>query len=228
MSRYRWIIFDADNTLFDFDRAERSALVRTLAAFALPYDDEVHARYTAISARLWKAFEAGEISSPRLRVARFEQLLESIDADPEPVSERYLTELGTQADLFPESEHVVRTLAATHRLMLATNGIADVQRARFRIASIRDCFHDVVISDEIGVAKPQAAFFDETFRRMGHPAKESVLMVGDSLSSDIAGGHGYGIDTCWLDRGRGPEDPEPAPTYRIRHIDELHPLLDAL
>jgi len=211
-SRYSWIIFDADNTLFDFDRAERGALERTLGRFGMICDAEARAQFTAISARLWRAFESGAITSARLRVARFEELLAGrVPAvDPQLVSEAYLRELGGEAHLLPRAEEVVRRLAVSHQLLLATNGIADVQRRRFGAATIGDCFHDVVISDEIGIAKPHPGFFDEAFRRMGDPAREQVLLVGDSLTSDIAGGAAYGIDTCWF----CPLDP-PATPVRI-------------
>ncbi len=211
-SRYSWIIFDADNTLFDFDRAERGALERTLGRFGMICDAEARAQFTAISARLWRAFESGAITSARLRVARFEELLAGrVPAvDPQLVSEAYLRELGGEAHLLPRAEEVVRRLAVSHQLLLATNGIADIQRRRFGAATIGDCFHDVVISDEIGIAKPHSGFFDEAFRRMGDPAREQVLLVGDSLTSDIAGGAAYGIDTCWF----CPRDP-PATPARI-------------
>jgi 2-haloacid dehalogenase len=208
-SRYSWIIFDADNTLFDFDRAEHGALERALDQFGVICDAEVRAGFTAISSRLWRAFEGGAITSARLRVARFEELLagRAPAVDPDLVSETYLRELGGEAHLLPQAEEVVRRLVVSHRLLLATNGIADIQRRRFSAATIGDCFHDVVISDEIGVAKPHSGFFDEAFRRMGDPAREQVLLVGDSLTSDIAGGAAYGIDTCWF----CPRDPPATP-----------------
>ena len=277
MSRYSWIILDADNTVFDFDRAEHAALARTLAGFGLECTETIRAEYAAISARLWRAFEAGELTSERLRVARFEELLrgrpeghsgevvnlvnlhppaspeqtfagerrrnratphevgsgEFLTADgrnagaAQSVSDRYIVELGRESGLLPGAESVVRSLASTHRLLLATNGISDIQRRRFGASVLADSFEDMVISDEIGVAKPHPAFFDEVFHRMGNPAKGHVLMVGDSLSSDIAGGIGYGIDTCWFDhRALGESAPlkhEPPlePTYRILELEEL-------
>ena len=243
MSRYSWIILDADNTVFDFDRAEHAALARTLGGFGIECTETVRSDYAAISAKLWRAFEAGEMTSGRLRVARFEELLRGasrgVPGSPrgdqehsgagiaDAVSARYVLELGRESGLLPEAEPVVRRLASTHRLLLATNGISDIQRSRFGASVVADCFEDVVISDEIGVAKPHAGFFDEVFRRMGDPAKDRVLMVGDSLSSDIAGGIGYGIDTCWFDlRCQGDAatskfDPPLRPTYRILELREL-------
>lgn len=223
MPRYRWIVFDVDNTLFDFDHSERVALERTLSAFAVECDAAVRSDYSQISGRLWRALERGEITSARLRVARFEELLSARcpEVDPVRVSETYVAELGQEATLFPSAEAVVRSLVGSHRLLLATNGIADIQRQRFERSSIRDCFHDIVISDEIGVAKPAREFFDEAFRRMGDPEKAEVLMVGDSVPSDILGGALYGIDTCWFVPRLGEGVPDPQPTFRIRDLREL-------
>ena len=187
-------------------------------------------RYAAISARLWRAFEGGEITSARLRVARFEELLGDVSLASD-VSARYIEELGRESGLLPQAERVVEALAQSYRLLLATNGIADIQRSRFAGSTIAHYFHDIVISDEIGVAKPHAEFFDEAFARMGTPPRSKVLMVGDSLSSDIAGGIGYGIDACWFDLRRSGTgalascDPPLEPRYRIEALDELLSLL---
>jgi YjjG family noncanonical pyrimidine nucleotidase len=223
MHRYTWIIFDADNTLFDFDAAERAALERTLSAVDVACDAGVRAAYAEISGRLWRAFERGEVTSERLRVARFEELLATRrpELDPNRVSATYVAELSRESALLPSAEVVVRALGSTHRLLLATNGIAEIQRRRFAHSSIWDCFHDVVISDEIGVAKPSPHFFAEAFRRMGDPAKRDVLMVGDSLPSDIQGGAGWGIDTCWFTRHLDEGVFDPRPTYRIHDLREL-------
>lgn len=244
MSRYAWIVLDADNTIFDFDQAEYGALSRTLAQFGIVCTDSIRSEYAAISARLWRAFERGALTSARLRVARFEELLRfgrvptssqsggrdserALERDAAAISDRYIEELGRESGLLEGAEAVVRSLVQTHRLLLATNGIADIQRRRFGASVLRDCFEDIVISDEIGVAKPDRGYFDEAFRRMGGPDRGHVLMVGDSLSSDIAGGIGYGIDTCWFDlRGQGLDAaarhlPPLRPTYRITDLGEL-------
>jgi FMN phosphatase YigB (HAD superfamily) len=122
---------------------------------------------------------------------------------------------------------VVRDLSARFRLLLATNGIAVVQRARFSRSSIRRYFEDVVISDEIGVAKPQTEYMDEAFSRMGDPSKSEVLIIGDSLSSDITAGANYGIDTCWFNPGHLPLDGFPKPTFTIEDLSEIEAIVSS-
>jgi 2-haloacid dehalogenase len=225
--RYRWVVFDADGTLFDFEHAEEVALARTFTDFGLTLSSEMLRTYQAISAVLWRKLEAGEMSWQRLRTARFEELLsrEGIDLDPAGISDRYVQNLGREGRLLPDAEAVVRELAPRFGLLLATNGIAEVQRRRLGGSVIRPFFTDLVISEEIGVSKPAREFFAEAFKRMGHPERDEVLVVGDGLSSDIAGGAGFGTDTCWFNPRRAVNDSPVTPTYEISALPELLDIL---
>lgn len=221
--RYRWLIFDADGTLFDFHLGETTALRLTTKKHGFEYSRQLHNIYNTISAELWRQFELGEISLLHLRVVRFERLFSEleIDLDAESFNLDFMDALGQQRQLLPGAEGVIRDLSSRFRLLLATNGIAVVQRPRFAHSSIRRYFEDVVISDEIGVAKPQTGFMEEAFSRMGGPQKSEVLMIGDSLSSDIAGGMNYGIDTCWFNPESHDVDGSPKPTFEISDLREI-------
>lgn len=223
MQRYRWIVFDADGTLFDYDQAELSALTRTFAQYDLAFDGAVHRRFGEINAGLWTAFERGEVSSRRLRVQRFEELLSDLELDrcPSQFSDDYLLNLGRETALLPGAEKTVNRLSRDFGLVLATNGIAEVQHSRFGASSLRPYFSLLVISDEIGVAKPEPGFFDEVFSKAGNPERAEVLMVGDGLSSDIAGGAGFGIDTCWFNASGQTNDSSVVPTYEISDLQQL-------
>ena len=221
--RYRWLIFDADGTLFDFNLGETTALQLTTGKFGIEYSSHLHTVYNAISADLWRQFELGEISLLHLRVVRFERLFAElgIALEAESFNLDFMEALGEQRQLLPGAEDVVRDLSSRFRLLLATNGIAVVQRPRFGHSSIRKYFEDVVISDEIGVAKPQTEYMEEVFSRMGHPLKSEVLMIGDSLSSDISAGAGFGIDTCWFNPNGIALDGGPQPTFTIADLSEI-------
>lgn len=221
--RYQWLIFDADGTLFDFHLGETTALQKTTGKHGITYTQHLHDAYSAISAVLWKQFELGEISLVHLRVERFERLFGElrIDLEPDAFNLDFMEALGQQRQLLPGAEAVVRDLSSRFRLLLATNGIAVVQRPRFSGSSIRRYFEDVVISDEIGIAKPQIGFMEEAFSRMGEPRRSEVLMIGDSLSSDIAGGANFGIDTCWFNPSGLALDGSPKPTYEIADLTEI-------
>ena len=148
--------------------------------------------------------------------------------NPSEVSGHYINSLGGERRLLPEAKAIIEHLASGFRLLLATNGIADVQRLRFEGSAIRPYFADIVISDEIGVAKPDPGYFDVAFARMGNPARSEVLMVGDSLSSDIAGGAAYGIDTCWFNPESHPNGARPRPTYEIRRLTDVLGILHGM
>ena len=226
-SRYQWLIFDADGTLFDFRLGERTALQWTTRKYGIEYSTRLHDIYSAISSDLWGRFERGETTLKHLRVERFDRLFSElgIGTDAEAFNVDFMNDLGQQTQLLPGAGDVVSDLASRFRLLLATNGIAVVQRSRFSRSSIREFFEDVVISDEIGVAKPQTAYMDVAFSKMGEPPKSEVLMIGDSLSSDIAGGANYGIDTCWYNPRGLPLDGSPKPTYEIFDLTEIESIV---
>lgn len=205
---YEWLLFDADGTLFDYRRAESEALAATFLAADLRLDEDAAAAYAAINGELWAAFERGEVDQVRLRVARFERLAVhlGIDVDVEWWAGVYLAAIGQGAHLLPGAAATVETVSAGHRLALITNGLRDVQRSRLALSPIGPMFEVVVISEEVGAAKPDPAIFDAAFEAMGTPDPAAVLMIGDSLSADIAGGLAYGMDTCWVNPGA-----EPAP-----------------
>ncbi len=226
-ARYDWVLLDADGTLFDFDRAQRAALEATATAHGLGYLDTVHDAFVRVCEGVWARFERGEITADRLRVERFEDLLRElgVDGNAARLSIDYVRELAGHADLLPGAEQVVARLARRARLLLVTNGLAEVQRARFGVSPIRRFFADVVISDEIGVAKPQEGFLDVAFDRMGGPPRDRVLMVGDSLSADIEAGARYGLDTCWFNPRGLPLDGGPTPTYTIARLAEIEAIV---
>ncbi len=222
--RYRWLLFDADGTLFDYDRAEAEALERTLGEVGSALAPDTRAIYHRINGALWKQLEGGTVDAMTLRYRRFELLFQALGipvAGAKRASETYLVALAASARLLPGVEAVVRELAASTRMAIVTNGLADVQRPRFDRSSIIDLFETLTISDELGIAKPDPRILDITLEALGSPPKEEVLMIGDSLTSDIQGGVNAGIDTCWYAPNGDQAPASPAPTHVIRSLSEL-------
>jgi 2-haloacid dehalogenase len=221
--RYDWLLLDADGTLFDYDRAEAAALDATLIECGLGARADVVEAYRRINTAVWEAFERGEISQAALRTARFERLFDAmgIDGDAAATSERYLAHLGQQAASIEGAEEMVRALHGMVGMVVITNGLQEVQRSRFALWPLTAYLDDIVISEEVGVAKPAPGIFDRAFACMGHPERERVLIVGDSLSSDMAGGSAYGIDTCWYNPTCAAPDPAVAVQYEIRRLGEV-------
>ncbi len=227
--KYSWLLFDADGTLFDFERAAALTLAQTFAQFGHSYAPEYLPIYNKINLRVWRDFEAGEISWEELPSKRFATFFAAIgiNADPLTFSAGYLQNLSTHTDLLDGAAEVVAELAQVARLMIITNGLKDVQRPRFAAAAISQHFEDFVISEEVRAGKPDPKIFAEAFRRMQHPPQSEVLIIGDSLTSDIKGGNNFGIDTCWYNPGRKPRDPEYKSRYEITHLRELLAIVTA-
>ncbi|MBN1955578.1 MAG: YjjG family noncanonical pyrimidine nucleotidase [Anaerolineae bacterium] len=221
--KYKWLLLDADGTLFDYDRAETKALAQTFTESGHPFQQQYVEVYRQINGQLWLDFEQGKIAQERLKVQRFEQLLEAVGAtlDAGRFSEQYLKNLGGVADLFEGAEEVVRSLHGTVGLVLITNGLARVQRSRLAKSTIKQYFAAVVISEEVGASKPDGRIFDAAFEKMGHPEKGKVLIVGDSLTSDMRGGSEYGIDTCWFNPKGKAREPGITIRYEICKLQEL-------
>lgn len=223
---YRYVLFDADNTLFDFTRAEKHAFARTMQAFSLPHGAEDHAYYHEASAGLWRLHEQGGITLDKLRVERFRLYLEHCQSTIEPfdVSEKYVQELSQAAFIIEEGLPVVQALRPHCRMAIVTNGIPIIQRTRMSLSPYNGLFDALVISGEIGLNKPDPRVIDHTLSLLGCEDKSQALMVGDSLSSDIQAAFNAGIDSCWYN----PQQlslPERAPTYTIHHLSGLLPIV---
>lgn len=224
---YPWLWFDADGTLFDYNRAEAAALRNTFHSLTLPFEDSYLDVYRKINHGLWQALERQEITQAVLRYRRFELLMEAINVSgsPEQMSFAYVEQLSICSQLVDGAYEVLRALSGKSQIAIVTNGLQAVQRGRLQNSTIKGFINHLIISEEVSAAKPGAAFFDAAFERCGHPPKSAVLIIGDSLTSDIRGGVDYGIDTCWYN----PTDeitPEGFPiTYKIRRLHDLLELL---
>ncbi len=221
--RYDWLLLDADGTLFDYDSAERKALQATFAEFEQPFGPNTVAAYRRINKQVWDAVEAGTVAEGDISVRRFSMLAEALGLsyDWAAFGAAYLRHLGEHADLMPAAEETLAELYGRVGMVVVTNGLADVQRSRFALAPITRYLHDLVVSGEEGVAKPDRRIFDTALARAGNPPRERVLMVGDSLSADMVGGRDAGVDTCWFNPAGLPRDHEVQPTHEIRDLRQL-------
>lgn len=220
---YPWLWFDADNTLFDYNLAEATALKQAFILLDLPFEDSYLELYRGINQGLWQALERHEITPALLRTRRFELLLQAIHLSSpiEQLSSVYLERLGICAELIEDAYEVLQTLHPTCKIAILTNGLQSVQRGRLARSAIKPFISEIIISEEIGVAKPHAAFFEVASARTGNPPQSDVLLIGDSLTSDIRGGVDYGIDTCWYNPAAFPRPDGVTITYEIRHLCEL-------
>lgn len=231
--QYTCLLFDADNTLLDFSTAEKKAFRETCQTAGILYSDEGYRQYSHINDSLWKKLERGEITTEKLKVERFrlwlnwclqtKQMHKTV-VTPEQMRDAFMVSLGKQAELMPGAEEVCRALSVRYSHMyVITNGIGEIQRARFAATPISQYFGGMFISGEIGYAKPDIRFFNAVLSKLGITDKRTVLVIGDSLSSDMAGAIGAGLDSCFLSfDGKKTELPV---TYTIDHLSALCALL---
>lgn len=225
---YELLLLDADGTILDYKASERFALENAFKTLGTDLDFEtVLPLYCTINAGVWLDFEAGRISSTVLRWLRFEKLFEAlgIEADPQKFAQAYLEFFGSTGFILPSTHEVLTYLQSKYTLALITNGLMDVQYSRLDNADIRKYFSTIIVSDEVGAQKPDPAIFDILFEQSGHKEKKTSLIIGDGLSSDIAGGIGYGIDTCWINLEKQDNDSPYTPTYEITELEKLFDLL---
>lgn len=200
MYKYRQLIFDADNTLFDFDRAEETALLNSLAHFNMSQPVGLIDFYRSMNVDLWRQLDDKTITIAQLKQYRSEQLFEFVGqtTDAEIFSLHYLDELAGCQYLLDDVETTLNQLSEHCEMAIITNGLARVQKPRFANSSIHQHFGALVISEELGVAKPDAAIFAHTCELMHWKNPAEVLMVGDNYRCDVKGAKNFGMQTCWF------------------------------
>lgn len=221
------IIFDLDDTLFDFHLAEKIAITRTLAHLEVEATENILKRYSEINLSQWKLLELGEISRDEVKVRRFKILFDefSIDKNVEYANKCYQKFLATGHYFIDGALELIETLSKDYRLYIASNGGVDIQKSRIASADITKYLDRIFISQEVGFDKPDIEFFKRCFAEIPDFRRDETLILGDSLSSDIKGGKNAGIITVWFNPGRVVNTSDIVPHYEIHRLLELIPLL---
>ncbi len=227
MKQYELIAFDADHTLFDFDKAEEDALRRMLMELGGYLDKERLILYKKLNMELWRQFENKEIEQEAIKLERFDRFFKKLgfEADLQRASDSYLKYLSEGSHLLENAKEVVSGLFERFELALITNGLAQVQYPRYENSGLSSYFKAFIVSEEVGAAKPDPLIFERLKEKFPNVKKEKILMVGDSVSSDIKGGMNFGIDTCWYNPGNKTADSGIRPTYSIKDLRQLYDIL---
>ena len=225
-----FVFLDLDDTILDFHAAERIALAKTLSHFGVEPTAAVVERYHIINRQHWERLERGELTRAQVQEGRFRVLFAELgrEADPVAITRNYEKNLGIGHYFLPGALEAVQALSRHHRLFLASNGTASVQHSRLTSAGLYPYFEKVFISQEIGYNKPSTEFFQACSAQIPHFRRESAIMVGDSLTSDILGGIRAGIKTCWINPAHEPPRADIRPDYEIESLSQLPALLAGL
>ena len=220
--KYTLLLVDADDTVLDFKRCEHDALRNVLLQFGFPASDGIIAIYSEINDRMWKLLEKKEITKPDLRVRRFRDFLEQMHypADAVQVADAYEAALSREHHLLPGAGEAAQKLSGKIPMYIITNGLEPVQKYRLAESGINGWFDGVFISGKIGAEKPSAAFFAAVERELGGLDRAHTLVIGDSLTSDIAGAVNAGLDSLWISRGKK-APAEPKYTYMLSEFAEV-------
>lgn len=223
------LLFDLDNTLLDFNQAERIAVSKTLENFQITPAPSILKRYSELNLAQWKLLEQGKISREQVKLRRFQLLFseQNIDAPAEEAAKIYEFLLSHGHYFMDGAEELLETLYGKYRMYLVTNGTLSVQKGRLKSANISRYFEDIFISEELGYNKPSIEYFDCCFSKIPDFHKETAVIIGDSLTSDIQGGLNARIRTIWFNPNHSKAD-KIIPDYEFDILPKLPQLLSEI
>ena len=226
----RNVLFDLDDTLFDFHKAEKIALTKTLVHFGIDPTEETLALYSTINAAHWKRLELGEISREEVKVGRYRELFKTIgvECDPVKATAYYESMLAIGHYFMPGAPELLEGLYRKYRLYIVSNGTAKVQEGRIGSSGIAKYMDGIFISQLLGANKPDKQFFDICFSEIPDFSLSETVIIGDSLSSDIKGGINAGITTVWFNPKGIENDNDIKPDYTIKELSEVPGLLSQI
>ena len=223
---YKFLLFDLDHTLLDFDVAEDVALSHLLKEEGVEDIQTYKDYYVPMNKTLWKDLELKKITKQELVNTRFAKLFAhfGIEKDGAYLAERYQFFLSKQGQIFPGVEDLLKKLIHQgFELYAATNGITYIQTGRLEQSGIAPFFKEIFISEQLHTQKPDAAFYEKIGARIPNFDKNHALMIGDSLTADIQGGNNAGIDTIWYNPHHLENKTQAQPTYEVHsYIDLLN------
>ena len=221
--KWDWIFFDADETLFTFDSF--TGLQRMFLDYSVTFTAEDFQDYQAVNKPLWVDYQNGAITSLQLQRQRFVGWGEQQNVPPEELNDAFMNAMAEICAPLPGAVSLVNALHGKVKMGIITNGFTSLQQIRLERTGLRDRFDLLVISEEVGVAKPDPRIFDYALEQAGSPDRSRVLMVGDTAESDILGGINAGLSTCWLNAHHREQPAGIEPTWTVASLSELEQLL---
>ena len=223
------ILWDIDATLLDFLKSENMALKKAFAHFGLgECTDSTVAEYSAINQSYWNRLETGELTKEQVLVGRFEEFLNAkgfCDVDANEFCEFYESSLPDCVEFIGNAEETIKALSNSYYQYAVTNGAKNVQTKKLAVSGIDGIFNGAFISDDVGYAKPSKEFFNFVLQNIPKVSDDEILIVGDSLTSDIKGGNNMGFKTCWFNPHNLPLSNGYSVDYQIDNIDSIFDVL---
>lgn len=217
--RYQWILFDADETLYSFN--SYFGLKAVLKSYGIDFTESDYAEFQAVNKPLWVDYQNKKITAEQLRTIRFAKLSALTKQTAEQLNLELMAQMALVSQPLVNVEEMLTRLYGKVKMGIITNGFDALQQQRLANTQTKRFFEFVVTSESVGAAKPDAQIFQSAFAQMGEFTQSKVLMVGDTLASDILGASQVGIDSCWFNPEQKTNDTQIIPTYEIHNILDL-------
>jgi 5'-nucleotidase len=220
---FNWILFDADETLFHFDAY--AGLQLLFKGYGVEFTSAHYQEYQALNQPLWLQYQGGEIGAKQLQEQRFSYWGEQLNIAPSVLNAGFLQAMAEVCTPLPGAVSLLNALQGKAKLGIITNGFTDLQQIRLERTGLHNHFDILVISEQVGAAKPHPQIFNHAKELMGFPDPRAVLMVGDNPVADIMGGQKAGFYTCWLNRHSAQLPAGVLPDYEVSSLQQLETLL---
>jgi len=235
MSKYETLIFDLDDTLIDNNQSIKYAFAIMIKELGLEYSDALFSKWKIFDAAYWHTWESGNMIIPDsiktledkityLRANRFILFFKELNLDfnsAVSLNELYCSMLGVNIVEIENAGNLLQELYHHHELLIATNGPKEAAINKLEKAKLRSYISSIVCSEEVGFSKPMPEFFDYLYNKIQNKDKSRMLLIGDSLTTDILGGMNNGIDTCWFNPNNNSLPEEYCPTMTINKLLQL-------
>ncbi|RRZ88079.1 pyrimidine 5'-nucleotidase [Erwinia sp. 198] len=225
LKEWDWILFDADDTLFHFDAY--AGLQRLFQQYDVVFSADDYQEYQSVNKPLWVEYQNGAITALQLQHQRFQGWADRLNVTPLDLNNGFLSAMAELCLPLTGAVNLLNSLKGNVKMGIITNGFTALQQIRLERTGFLDYFDLLVISEQVGHAKPHPAIFDHALEKMGNPSRERVMMVGDNPDSDILGGMRAGLATCWLNADNRPLPDGITPTWQVATLQELEEILIA-
>lgn len=229
--RFTTILWDVDNTLLDFDYSCRGALKQGFRTMGIEITEEMIGRYFQINDNYWKRFEKGEVTKEQVLINRFADffaeydLLDLPQVSVEVFRKEYQKSLGNIYSYLDDSLTICKALQTKFKQYVVTNGVASTQRSKLVLSGFAEVMDELFISEEIGAPKPNTEFFEHCLSKIEEKDRSKILLVGDSLTSDIKGANLTGIKACWYNPKEKALPVEYSVDYEITDLHQIYEIL---
>lgn len=223
--RFSTVFLDADGTLFDFDKAQQSALKRVLNQYNYPWNQKINQMFAEENEKLWHLYEQNLITKDELCKQRFQRFFKHIGIrdvnNTEEINETYIAYMAQRGELIEGAYTLCQILCKFVDVYITTNGMNNAKEGMLQKSGLGPFIKEMFVSDVVGYQKPAVQYFDYIFKKQGITDKSKVIILGDSLTADMQGGRNAGISTCLFDPENQMQFPQPLCDYKITTLSQF-------